>query len=47
MIPQITLNNGICVPQLSIGTYKVDDLQSVTVLVFKLGWTLWMLRSTI
>ena len=37
MIPQITLNNGICVPQLSIGTYKVDDLQSVIRAGFQAG----------
>ena len=37
MVPQITLNNGICVPQLSIGTYKVDDLQSVIRAGFQAG----------
>ena len=29
MIPNICLSNGVTVPQLSIGTYKVEDLESV------------------
>lgn len=37
MIPRVRLANGIEIPQLSIGTYKVEDLESVIRAGFQAG----------